>query len=102
MHAEGSDFEGWVKCGRERVVWDAGEEALRSALGRRARGCVWDLWNLCLWWDLGRVVFYCGRSVLWERVWGGRMLENSTVMVNAAMMFEGSGRLANGVQVVDI
>jgi hypothetical protein len=39
---------------------------------------------------------------LWERVWGGRLLEGQTVMVNAALMFEGSGVLGNEVQVVDI
>jgi len=102
VHAGRSDFEGWMKNGRERVIWDAGQAALQSGLARRARGFVWDLWNLCLWWDLGRVVFYGVKAVLWERVWGGRMLEYQTVMVNAAMMFEGSGRLGNGVQVVDI
>lgn len=102
VHAGRSDFEGWVKRGRERVIWDAGQEALQSGLSRRARGFVWDVWNLCLWWDLGRVVFYGVRAVLWERVWGGRMLEYQTVMVNAAMMYEGSGRLGNEVQVVEI
>jgi hypothetical protein len=30
------------------------------------------------------------------------MLEYQTIMVNAAMMYEGSGKLGNGVQVVDI
>jgi len=102
VHAGRSDFEGWAKGGRERVIWDAGQEALQSGLARRARGLVWDMWNLLLWWDLGRVVFYGVKAVLWERVWGGKMLDYQTVMVNAAMMFEGSGRLGNEVQVVDI
>jgi predicted MPP superfamily phosphohydrolase len=102
VHAGRSDFEGWLKSGRERVVWDAGQDALISGLSRRARGCLWDFWNLCLWWDFGRVVFYGLKAVLWERVWGGRLLEGQTLMVNAAMMFEGSGVLGNAVQVVDI
>jgi len=102
IHAGRSDFEGWVKGGRERIIWDAGQEALQSGLARRARGFVWDFCNVCLWWDLGRVLFYGVRAVLWERVWGGRMLEYQTIMVNAAMMYEGSGKLGNGVQVVDI
>lgn len=102
VHAGRSDFEGWVKGGKERVIWDAGQEALQSALSRRARGLVWDLCNLCLWWDLGRVAFYGVRAVLWEKVWGGQMLEYQTIMVNAAMMFEDSGRLENEAHVVDV
>lgn len=102
IHAGRSDFEGWLKAGRERVIWDAGQQALQSGLSRRARGLVWDFCNVLLWWDLGRVVFFGVREVLWERVWGGRLLEYQTLMINAAMMFEGSGRLGNKVQVVDI
>lgn len=102
VHAGRSDFEGWLKGGRERVIWDAGQEALQSGLSRRARGFVWDLCNVFLWWDLGRVLFYGVRAILWERVWGGRMLEYQTIMVNAAMMFEASGRLGNEVQVIEI
>lgn len=84
------------------MVWDSGDEVLRRGLGRKARGLVLDVLNLGLWWDLGRVVLLGVQAVVWERVWGGRGVEASTVMVNAAMMYEGSGRLGNGVQVVDI
>lgn len=83
-------------------MWDAGEKARCRGLARRARGIVLDVMNLGLWWDLGCVVFYGVRAVVWERVWGGRLGGASTVFVNAAMMFEGSGRLGNGVQVVDV
>jgi hypothetical protein len=48
------------------------------------------------------VVFYGVKAVLWERVWGGRLLEGQTLMVNASLMWEGSGVLRNEVQVVDI
>ena len=102
VHAGRSDFEGWLMGGRTRVVWDKGAKARRRGLGRRARGLVWDLCNLGLWMDLGLVVFYGVKAVVWERVWGGRLGGENTVFVNAAMMFEGSGRLGNGVQVVDI
>lgn len=102
VHAGRSDFEGWVKGGRERVMWDGGEAIARKGLGRQARGLLLDVLNLGLWWDLGRVVALGVQAVVWERVWGGRGLEASTVMINAAMMYEGSGRLGNGVQVVDI
>ena len=84
------------------MVWDKGAMARRRGLGRRARGFVWDLCNLGLWMDLGLVVYYGVKAVVWERVWGGRLGGESTVFVNAAMMFEGSGRLGNGVQVVDV
>jgi hypothetical protein len=55
-----------------------------------------------MWWDLGRVVVYGCQSALQERVWGESVATGSTLMVNAALMFEGSGRLGNKVQVVDI
>ena len=48
------------------------------------------------------MVYYGVKAVVWERVGGGRLGGESTVFVNAAMMFERSGRLGNGVQVVDI
>lgn len=102
VHAGRSDFEGWAKGGRERVVWGAGQRAVDRGLARRARGVVWDVLNLGLWWDVGCVLYYGLGAVLWERVWGGASGEASTVMVNAAMMYEGSGRLGNAPQVVDV
>lgn len=102
VHAGRSDFEGWLNGGRERVVWDEGERVLRRGLERKARGLPWDLMDFYLWWDVGRVL-WCGvGAVLWERVWGGARGEASTTLVNAALMWEGSGRLGNAVQVVDI
>lgn len=102
VHAARSDFEGRVTGARERVVWGEGQQALEDGLARRARGFIWDVLNLGLWWDLGRVVYYGVGAVLWERVWGGASGEASTVMVNAAMMWEGSGRLGNEAQVVEV
>lgn len=102
IHAGRSDFEGWLQGGRTRIVWDAAENARCRGLARRARGIVWDVMNLGLWWDLGLVVFYGVKAVVWERVWGGRLGGASTIFVNAAMMYEGSGRLGNGVQVFDV
>jgi hypothetical protein len=41
--------------------------------------------------------------VLQEKLWGGREeSEKSTLMVNAALMYEGTGRIGNKVQVIDI
>lgn len=103
VHAARSDFEGrWATGGRERVVWAEGQRALEKGLRRQARGVVFDFFNLALWWDLGCVVYYGVGAVLWERVWGGASGEASTLMVNAAMMYEGSGRLGNAAHVVDV
>jgi hypothetical protein len=101
VHAGRTDFEGRLRNGRERVIWDRVQAALQSGLDREARGLS-DLCDLGMWWDLGKVVVYGCQSVLQERVWGDNVVAGSTLMVNAALMFEGSGRLGNKVQVVDI
>ncbi|KAM0721260.1 hypothetical protein Q7P37_003548 [Cladosporium fusiforme] len=102
VHAARSDFESWLTGARQRVVWGAGQRALERGLTRRARGCVWDVCNLALWWDVAGVLYYGLGAVLWERVWGGASGEAETLMVNAAMMWEGSGRLGHEAQVVDV
>jgi predicted MPP superfamily phosphohydrolase len=101
VHAGRTDFEGRLRNGRERVIWDRVQAALQSGLDREPRGLS-DLCDLGMWWDLGKVVVYGCQSVLQERVWGDNVVAGSTLMVNAALMFEGSGRLGNKVQVVDI
>lgn len=103
VHAGRTDFEGRLRSGRERVIWDRARDALKSGLDRKARGLLWDLGDLGLWWDLGRLTGWACYAVLWEIHWGGkRPMKRSTLMVNAAAMYEGTGRLGNEVQVVEI
>jgi hypothetical protein len=42
-------------------------------------------------------------GLLRERLWGeGDSVRRSTLMVNAALMYEGTGKMGNKVQVIDI
>lgn len=103
VHSARSDFEGRTRDGRERVIWDRAQSALQNGLERKARGLVLDLCNLCLWWSLGQVILHGARAVVCEWIWGGGdSVRSSTLMVNAACMFEGSGRLGNQTQIVNI
>lgn len=103
VHAGRTDFEGRLHRGRERVIWDRAQTALQSGLNRRARGLLLDLFNHGLWWDLGRPVGWACWAVLRERIWdGGETLQGGTLMVNAALMYEGMGRMGNEVQVIEI
>lgn len=42
-------------------------------------------------------MFYVVRAVLWERVWGGRILEYQIVLVSTATTFEVSEYSRSGV-----
>lgn len=103
VHSGRSDFEGRLRGGRERVIWDRAQSTLQDGLNRRARGLLLDPCNLYLWWDLGLVVLYGSRALVCEWIWGGgERVRGSTLMVNAACMVEGSGRLGNQIQIIDI
>ncbi|KAF2233875.1 hypothetical protein EV356DRAFT_467755 [Viridothelium virens] len=91
-----------VGAGREVLWWDGAQGAYERGLGRRAwwwtgRG----LWDVRLWREVVRVLVWGVVGVVWSRVWGGE--ERGTVLVNAALMDEATGRLREGgVHVVDI
>lgn len=103
VHAGRTDFEGRLRHGRERVIWDRPQRVLQSGLDRKARGLLLDLCNVGLWWDLGRLAGWGCYAVLQGRLRGDREeAEKSTLMVNAALMYEGTGRMGNTVQVIDI
>ena len=103
VHAGRTDFIGWLSSGRERVIWDRAQSALQKGLDRKSSGLVFDLCNLGLWWDLASMVGWSCYAVFWERIWGGEeAVRSSTLMINAAAMYEGTGTLGNAVQVVDI
>lgn len=103
VHAGRTDFEGRLCSGRERIIWDRAQTALQSGLDRKARGLLLDLFNLGLLFDLGRLAGRACHAVLQERIWGGAETpRGSTLMVNAALMYEGTGKMGNEVQMIDI
>lgn len=103
VHAERTNFEGWLHGGRERVIWDRSQTILEKGLGRKAHGFSLDLCNVGLWLDLGRLVGWGCYVILRERLWGGgEAVRRSTLMVNAALMYEGTGKMGNEIQLIDI
>jgi hypothetical protein len=86
-------------AGRTVVWWDKAHDAYVQGMSVRL-GWTHGVWSPRVWWSVVRVVYRGVRELLWDRVWGGK--SRSTVMVNAALMKGNTGKLGNGVQVVDI
>ncbi|KAM3413556.1 hypothetical protein BST61_g11544 [Cercospora zeina] len=105
IHAGRSDFLGKVKGGKEVVRWDRAERHLAEVLKRESPETVTDwamhLVNLVLWYHFVAFVYWSAREVLGE-VLCWREEPASTIMVNAAMMYEDEGRLGNSPQVIHL
>ncbi|KAL2832564.1 Metallo-dependent phosphatase-like protein [Aspergillus cavernicola] len=95
--------------GGEPVYWDEAQKAWeRICASRRLRaghtrfsslvGFLRDLVDIPGWVDSARVLLYGMLGVVWAKVWGGE--SRGGWMVNAACMYQDSGRLGNKPQVV--
>ena len=100
VHAGKTDFIGWLKGGRDLVRWDERQKCLERAVNR-PDGFVRGLLDPRSWLDVVRLLFYGTTGLLWTRVWGGERAQ-STIMINAALMYNCAGRLGNPPQVVEI
>ncbi|KAI9660123.1 MAG: hypothetical protein M1821_001475 [Bathelium mastoideum] len=87
-------------AGREMLWWDEAQRAYERGCTRRVGWLSKGLLSLSLWMDLGRVLVLGLLGLLWNRVWGGE--ERNTVLVNAALMEPGKGRLRNKIQIIDV
>lgn len=99
-------------AGREPIFWDEAQRAWeRLCASRRSRakhsrivalaGGLRDLFDPAGWVDAARVLVYGLLGVIWSQVWGGES-QYGGWMVNAACMYQSSGRLGNPPQVVDL
>lgn len=98
IHAGRTDFLGWLKGGREVVRWDHGQKCLERTT-TRSDGLVTGLIDPRGWLDAFWVMYYGIIGVLWDRIWGGES-DNTTLMVNAALMYNNTGKLGNEPQVI--
>ncbi|KAF1982277.1 Metallo-dependent phosphatase [Aulographum hederae CBS 113979] len=89
-----------VGAGREYLYWDQAQIIYETLRAKPARGLLREMFDLRGWWRLLWMVLYDLSGVLWDRVWGGE--QERTALVNAALMYNNSGKLGNKVQVVDI
>ena len=86
--------------GREDVFWDDTQRHYERLCSREAKGMMNDMLAILAWLDIVKLAMHGVLGILWSRVWGGD--RRGTVMVNAALMYKGSGRLGNPPQIVDI
>ncbi|KAL2868956.1 metallophosphatase domain-containing protein [Aspergillus lucknowensis] len=95
--------------GKEPVYWDeaqrAWERICKSRLSRAKKsrfsslfGFLRDLFDVSGWVDSARVLVYGMLGVVWAKVWGGE--QRGGWMVNAACMYNDSGRLGNKPHVI--
>lgn len=100
VHAGKSDTLCWLKGGHETVRWDAGQLILER-VARRSDGPVLAVIDPRNWLDVMLTYYYGIVGLLWDRVWGGAS-PKATVMVNASLMFNDTGKLLNPPQVFEI
>ncbi|KAF2863879.1 calcineurin-like phosphoesterase [Piedraia hortae CBS 480.64] len=97
IHSGRTEWIGWLRRGRETVKWDKGEKMVERALSR-PDGLVRGLIHPRSWLDLARVAVYGLLGIIWEQLWGGKVRE--TIMVNAALMYDDSGKSEHTAQIV--
>jgi calcineurin-like phosphoesterase family protein len=88
-------------AGRQTVWWNEGQAMYERAMARMGRvGLVRQVVSVRLWWDLVCVTAWGVIGAIWDWGWGGE--KRATMFVNAALMYNNTGKLGNKVQVVDI
>ena len=86
--------------GKQRVWWDGAQKAYERLRGRRQIWFLVDFMDIRNWVDGLQLCTQGISGVLWSRIWGGE--EASSVLVNAALLYNNSGHLGNPPTVVDI
>ena len=97
LHIFGHIHHGY---GQQEVHWDRAQSIFERLCNRKRAGLLWDAIDVFAWTDLVRLVLRGTLAFIWKRVWGGN--DNPTLLVNAALMLESTGRLENKPQVVVI
>ncbi|KAJ4300496.1 hypothetical protein N0V88_003171 [Collariella sp. IMI 366227] len=88
--------------GKEAVYYDECQQAYESLMSRPGKGPFHDLISSARWADAFNVIWYGVGSILWKWLMAGPGSNNGGLMVNAAVMHEGSGKLSNPITVVDL
>lgn len=99
IHAGRTYWLGRLRGGREFVRWDAVQREVERALSR-SDGFFVGMLDPRNWIDVVRVLCTGTTSLIWDRIWGGQ--GRGTIMVNAAMMYNNTGRLRNPPQIVEL
>jgi Calcineurin-like phosphoesterase len=89
-----------VGAGKEVLYWDDTQAAYERACARRTDGFLAEVFSPWLWIDALEVLLYGASGVIWDRIWGGA--QRQTVLVNASLMLNNTGKLVNSPHVVDV
>ena len=86
--------------GRQMLCWDRLQEAVEAGHRSSSQGIIAQVFDLWLWIQVLRAVYWGFRESLWDLIWGGA--QKRTVVVNAALMNEETKKLLNTPQVVEL
>jgi hypothetical protein len=100
VHAGKSDLLGKLRGGRESVYWDASERHMERIMGRASASSVISGWVDIYGWFLLWIASLLYILNIARDLFG--FWTPTTRMVNAALMYRNTGRLANPVQVIHI
>ncbi|KAF2097950.1 Metallo-dependent phosphatase [Rhizodiscina lignyota] len=85
-------------AGREVLWWDQSQGAYESLRARSKKGLLLSMIDPEFWLEAAALLLLGLRGIVWTRIWGGE--QRSTTLVNAALMYNNTGKLGNQVQVV--
>ena len=98
--------------GKEDVWWDPAQEVYERLCGRdggkggdfgNSGGILRDLFAIGAWIDVVLLILWMLRGLVWTWVWrGDEPGAGRGVIVNAAMVYRGTGKIGNRAEVVDI
>ncbi|KAG9229877.1 Metallo-dependent phosphatase-like protein [Amylocarpus encephaloides] len=89
--------------GREAVFWDEGQVAYERLMARKkGGGIIADLIPSSSWLDALKVVWYGFKGVLWQRLMVGPSGGNGGLLLNAAVVYQGTTDVGNPVQVIEL
>ena len=86
--------------GKQNAWWNDCQRSYEKVCSRGERGMIRDMWDLPMWMDCLKLLFWGIHSLVWSRLWGGD--ERGSVLVNAALMYDSTGRLGNSPTIIDI
>jgi len=85
--------------GDEPVLWDNCQKGYERICSRCSSGLLAGMLNPLNWIDLMTLCLRSLRSLVWSRLWGGEV-SGASIMVNAALMSQETGKLVQKPRVI--
>lgn len=100
IHCGKTDLVGSLRGGQEIVRWNEKQRRLEKAFARED-GFLRQVLDPRSWTDVFLAVAYGVLDISWDIGWGGT-IPPATTMINAAMVYENTGKIGHDAQVIDI